>query len=110
MEHKLKSRGWNPAIYAEAEFLSGVTTQYMPGSVTATAHDVPQVVIMANGQRSACDNCDFVWSERYTVEMLSFEHGDSDLIKGDIVTVSFDAKAYSGSLENIQVLVIKLFD
>ena len=105
METKLISRAFNPVFYAENEFTSGVTTQYMPGSVTATAHDVPQVVIMANGQRSACDSCDFVWSEDFTVEMLSFEHGDTDLVKGDTVTVTFDVKQYADTLENLQVLV-----
>ena len=39
----------------------------MPGSVTATAHDVPQVVVTANGQRSACvTNCDFEYKADHT--------------------------------------------
>ena len=60
---------------------------------------------MANGQRSACDNCDFRWSEIYTAEMIAFEHSDSELVKGDIVTVTLDTKSYTGSLDNLEVLV-----
>ena len=58
----------HPIIKSTHEYQPGVYTAIMPGSVTATAHHVPQVVVFANGQRSARSGdvtgmCNFKWSK-----------------------------------------------
>ena len=49
VEFTQNSVHWRPNMYIEQEYLTGVITQFMPGSVTATAHAVPQVVVTTNG-------------------------------------------------------------
>ena len=87
----------------------GVITWTMPGSVTATEHHFPQVVVMANGQRSACDNCDFVYSAMYTptISAITDNNGDepTTVSKGTSLTLTYDLKSYTGTRDNMQVLI-----
>ena len=94
-----------PEIFAHRDYETGVHTQIMPGSVTATAHHLPQVVVTANGQRAACSgNCDFAWRADHTITLDDVQ-GAAQLAKGDSITVIFDVKAYTGTLDNLKVLI-----
>ena len=87
----------------------GVVTMTMPGSVTATDHHVPQVVITSNGQRSACDNCDFVYSSMYTPMVTAAVNSNgqvpSSVSLGDALTFTYDLKAYEGTLKDLTFLI-----
>ena len=105
MEFTKNSNNLRAGIYAKHDFTTGVITQYMPGSVTATAHHVPQVVVMANGQRSACDNCDFKWSADFTATVDSVVAASNQIARGDSLDITFDVKSYEGTLDNVQFLL-----
>ena len=103
------SRNKDPAPETKLITDPGVVTYIMPGSVTATEHHYPQVVVTANGQRSACDNCDFVYAAAYSPEVTSVADGTGStpttVTKGDALTLTYDLKSYTGTRENIEVLI-----
>ena len=82
---------------------SAVMTAIMPGSVMQTPHLVPQVVVTANGQRSACDNCDFVYKENLILEINSVVGSGKKVKMGDEMAVTFSVGAYDGSFEEILI-------
>ena len=106
VEYTLNSNHFNPEVFTHRDIQTGVHTSFMPGSVTATAHHKPQVVVTANGQRSACfDNCDFSWKSAFTMTFDNLLVNSAQLVKGDEITVTFDVKAYTGTLDDIEVYV-----
>ena len=100
----VSNRVHNPKWFAVREAESAVVTEIMPGSVMATVHDVPQVVVMANGQRSACDDCNFEYSTNLTPEIVDIITENGAIVAwGETVSVKVDLKAYDGTLENMKI-------
>jgi hypothetical protein len=100
----------NPVVEAELISMAGVITEIMPGSVMATRHELPQIVINANGQRSACDtsdqNCNFEFLENMTPEIISVKYTDSGAVATEIaynqeLDVEINLKEYSGSIGRV---------
>ena len=84
----------NPAWSATRLQSASVVTQVMPGSVMATRHNVPQIVIFANGQRSATDtNCDFIFNQFNTPNITEVNHTDgsevSQIAAGNHIVIHF---------------------
>ena len=71
-----------------------VFTQVMPGSVMGTVHTVPQVVVVANGQRSSCDNCDFEYSLGST-PIIQGISGTGFVAEGDELEVTFSVPVWN---------------
>ena len=88
---------------------ASVYTHVLPGSVIATEHHVPQVVIIANGQRSACDNCDFRYSNNLSPYILSVVNSNQmevgTVTAGETVIVRYDSKGYDGIFKDINVTI-----
>ena len=103
------NRNKNPFKEIKTQSEPGVVTMTMPGSVTATDHHVPQVVITSNGQRSACDNCDFVYSSTVTPDITGVVDSNgqvpSTVALGDSLIFSYDLKSYSGSLKDLTLII-----
>ena len=100
----------HPLIYVDHEFNFGVYTAIIPESVTATAYRVPQVVVFANGQRSACRGdangmCDYKWSNDHTASVVSVSAASTEIAWGDEVTIVFDIGQYAGTLDNTKFLL-----
>ena len=82
---------------------SAVMTAIMPGSVMQTPHHVPQVVVTANGQRSACHNCDFEYKNNLTPEVQSVTTSGGTVTMGDDISVTFSVGAYMGSFDELSI-------
>jgi hypothetical protein len=96
----VNSRMVNPKFGIKYQVNSGVVTEILPGSVMATAHHVPQVVISSNGQRSACDNCDFEYRNNLTPEVISISPDSGAVAVDDVISIQFNVKAYMGNFDN----------
>ena len=106
VDYTLNSNHLRPNIYVNHDVSHGIITQFMPGSVTATAHHVPQVVVTANGQRSACyDNCDYKWAASHTMTFDDLTTDSATIARGDDITVEFDVKSYTGTLDDIAIYI-----
>jgi hypothetical protein len=95
----------NPNFEAVWHHHSSVPTDIVPGSVIATHHNVPQVVVSANGQRSACRNCDYRFSERYTPVLNSVTPSSGAVTMGDAIVFEVNVKDYSGDLTEFSAIV-----
>ena len=95
----------NPEAHVGSKIVvrSAVMTAIMPGSVMQTQHHVPQVVVTANGQRSACHNCDFEYKNNLSLEITSVVASSKKVKMGDDMTVTFTVGAYDGSFDEISI-------
>ena len=88
-------------VYIKDKYDTGVLTAVLPGSVLATGHHLPQVVVTANGQRSSCrDNCDFEWSAGFTPILRSVQASSNVIKINDQITFTFETGKYEGNLDN----------
>jgi len=95
----------NPKFEAIWHHHSSVPTDIVPGSVIATHHHLPQVVVTANGQRSACRNCDYRFSERYTPVLNSVTPSSGAITMGDAIVFEVNVKDYTGDLTEFSATV-----
>ena len=88
---------------------ASVYTHVLPGSVIATQHHLPQVVVTANGQRSACENCDFKYDSDLTPNIQSVvDESDvpiTNVAAGTTIVVNFDIKQYLGDFEGFSISI-----
>ena len=66
----------------------------------ATSHHVPQVVVTANGQRSACYNCDFEYRENLTPSVVEVTPANGLVAFDQDITIIFDVRSYTETFEN----------
>lgn len=89
---------------------ASIHTHVLPGSVLATQHEVPQVVVVANGQRSACQDCDFVYKSSLSLEVVAVldpvtRNPVTTVTAGEILIVEFDSNEYSGDYTDMVVTI-----
>ena len=96
----------NPRFEVKHLAQSAVVTEIMPGSVMATSHHLPQVVVTANGQRSACDNCDFKYLNSMTpgINQITTTNGNV-IAMGESITLQFEIGSYTGTLDNVAISI-----
>ena len=102
MTSTIRNKGSRLAkAYIKDKYDTGVLTAVLPGSVLATGHHLPQVVVTANGQRSSCrDNCDFEWSAGFTPVLKSVTASSNVIKIKDPITFTFETGKYEGNLDN----------
>ena len=66
-------------------------------------HHVPQVVMTANGQRFACQNCDFEYKDNLTPEVQSVSTSGGTVTMGNDISVTFSVGAYMGSFDELSI-------